>query len=89
MKKATGMGQIPAKLLTEAVYVLAYPLSGIINILVKLSIFPEVCRFAKPKSLFKKDSETDPRNYIHISLPASIVQNSEKSIHYQLQDYLK
>ena len=80
-KKTAEMGQILANFLTESAYEIAYPLSEIINLLVKLSIFPEACRIAKLKPLFRKDSKTDPRNYRPTSLPASSVQNSGKSIH--------
>ena len=48
------MDQTPAKSLEEAAGVLAYPLSRIINVMVKLSIFTEESEIAKLKLLFKK-----------------------------------
>ena len=46
MNKAAEMDHIPAKLLREVSNVLAYPLFRIINLSVKLSVFPE-CKIAK------------------------------------------
>ena len=39
------MDQIPIKFLREAANVLAYPLAKITNLSVKLSVFPEECKF--------------------------------------------
>ena len=82
------MNQIAAKDLKEAADIWTYPLSRIINLLVKLSVFPEECKIATLKTLFKKASKTDPKNYRSISLLPLISKIIEKSIHYQLQDYL-
>lgn len=61
------MDQIPAKFLKEAGDVLAYPLSRIVNLSVRLSVFLEECKIAKLKPLFKKGSKTDPKIYRAIS----------------------
>ena len=42
---------------------LAYPLAKILNLSVKLFVFPEECKIAKLKPLFKKGSKTDRKNY--------------------------
>ena len=52
--KATAMDQIPAKFLREGAEVLALPLRNIINLSIKLSTFPDECKIAKLKPLFKK-----------------------------------
>ena len=41
VNKAAEMDQIPAKPLKEAADVFAYPLSKVMNLSVKLSVFPE------------------------------------------------
>ena len=43
-------------------------MAKIINLLVKLSVFPEEYKIAKLQRLFQKDSKTDPKIYIPISL---------------------
>ena len=55
------MYQIPIKCLNEAANVLAYPLSNVIIVTAKLSIFPEECKIAKLKPLFKKSWKTGPK----------------------------
>ena len=50
--KAAGMDQIPAKFLWDDAEVLALPLENIINLSIKLSIFPEKCKIAKLKPIF-------------------------------------
>ena len=40
----------------------------IINLSIKLSTFPEECKIAKLKPIFKKVAGTDPKNYRPISL---------------------
>ena len=57
------LDQIPAKFLRDGAEVLALPLGSIINLSIKLSTFPEECKIAKLKPIFKKGARTDPKNY--------------------------
>ena len=41
---------------------------NIINLWIKLSIFPEECKIAHSKALLKKGAKTDPKNYRPISI---------------------
>ena len=86
--KAAGMNQIPAKFLRNGAEVLALPLRNIINLSIKLSTFPEECKIAKLKPIFKKGARTDPKNYRPISLLPLVSKIIEKSIHFQIEDYL-
>ena len=86
------MGQSSAKSQEEAAGVLAYPLSRIINVTVKLSIFTEESETAKLKLLFKKGlslSKTDLKKCRLVSLLPLVSKSIEKSMHYQLQGYPK
>ena len=65
--KAAGMDQIPAKFLRDGVEVLALPLENIINSSIKLSTFPEECKVAKLKLIFKKGARTDSKDYVLFS----------------------
>ena len=58
--KAAGMGQIPAKFLRDGAEALALPLGNIINLSIKLSTFPEECKIATLKLIFKTGARTDP-----------------------------
>ena len=45
------------------------PITQICNLSIKFSHFPKDCKVAKLKSLYKKDTKTDPNNFRPISLP--------------------
>ena len=85
--KAVGFDQIPAKCLRVGSKVLALPL-GNINLSIKLSIFPEEYKIATLKPIFKKGARTDPKNYRPISFLPLVSKIIEKSIHFQIQDFL-
>ena len=66
--KAAGIVQIPAKFPRDGAEVLALPLGNITNLSIQISIFPEECKIAKLKPIFKKGARTDPKNYRLVSL---------------------
>ena len=86
--KATGMDQIPAKFPRDGAEVLALSLGNIMNLSIKLSTFPEECKIAKLKPIFKKGARTDPKNYRPISLLPLVSKIIENSIHFQIEDFL-
>ena len=86
--KAAGMDQIPAKFLRDGAEVLALPLGNIINLSIKLSTFPEECKIAKLKPIFKKGARTDPKNYRTISVLLLVSKIIDKSIHFQIKNFL-
>ena len=67
---------------------MALPLRNIINLSIKFSTFPEECKIAKLKPLFKKGARTDPKNYRPISLVPLVSKIIEKSIHFQIENYV-
>ena len=68
--------------------VLALPLKNLINLSIKLSTFPEECKIAKLKPIFKNGARADPKNYRLISFLPLISKLIEKSIHFQIEDHL-
>ena len=54
---------------------LDYPLSRIINLSVKLSVFPEECKTAKPKPVFKEKLLNRSQKLETYFTSASSVQN--------------
>ena len=66
--KAPSIDKLTGIFIKDGVDVLANPLSQIINISISSSTFPDPCKIAKLKALFKKGSKTDPKNYRPISL---------------------
>ena len=67
---------------------MALRLKKIINLSIKLPTFPEECKLAKLKPIFKKSATTDPKNYHPISLLPLVSKIIEKSIHFQIEDFL-
>ena len=86
--KAAGIDQILATFLREGAELLALPLGNIINLSKKPPTFIEECKIAKLKSIFKKGARTDPKNYRPISLLPLVSKIIEKSIHFQIEDFL-
>ena len=68
---------------------LNYPLSRIINLSVKLSVFPEECKTAKPKPVFKEKLLNRSQKLETYFTSASSVQNDSVTNNYKLQDCLK
>ena len=81
------MGQIPAKFLRDGAEALALPLGNIINLSIKLSTFPEECKIATLKLIFKTGARTDP-NYRPISLLPLVSKITKTSIHFRIENYL-
>ena len=75
------MDQIPAKFWKEAADVLVDPLSKIVNLSAKLSVFTEECKIARLKPLFKKRSKTNLNNYRPTSLLPAVSKMILKSTH--------
>ena len=86
--KAAGLDNLSGKFLKDGATILAKPLSQICNLSIKYSTFPNDCKIAKLKPLFKRGSKTDPKNYRPISLLPLISKIIEKIIHDQTQNFL-
>ena len=67
---------------------LAEPITKLCNLSILQSTFPNGCKQAKLKPLFKKGSKDDPKNYRPISLLPQLSKIIEKIIHGQVQKYL-
>ena len=55
---------------------------------IKVSTFPEECKTTKLNSIFKKGARTGPKNCPPISLLPPVSKIIEKSIKFQIEDYL-
>ena len=81
--KAAGLDNLSGNFLKNGATILAKPLSQICNLSIKYSTFPNDCKIAKLKPLFKRGSKTDPKNYRPISLLPLISKVIEKIVHDQ------
>ena len=82
-----GIDNLAGKFLKEGASVLASPITDLCNLSISLSSFPDDCKIAKLKPLYKKEAKTKPKNYRPISLLPLISKVIEKVIHNQTQNF--
>ena len=87
--KATGIDNISGRFLKDGASKLALPIMQLLNLSISLSTVPDKSKISKLKPLFKKGSNTDPKNYRPISLLPLVSKIFEKAIHDQTQQFLK
>ena len=81
LSKAADSDKLSGKFLKDGTDILARPISH------KLNFFPRSPKIAKVKPLFKKGSETDPKNYFPISPLPILSKIIKRIIHDQTQDF--
>ena len=86
--KSAGIDNLTGKFLKEGAPVLASPITDLVNLSISLSLFPDDCKIAKLKPLYKKEAKTKPKNYRSISLLPLLSKIIERIIHNQTQEFL-
>ena len=86
--KSAGINNLTSKFLKEGAPVLASPITDLINLSISLSSFPDDCKIAKLKPLYKKEAKTKPKNYRPVSLLPLNSNIIERIIHDQTQVFL-
>ena len=86
--KSAEIDNLAGKFLKEGAPALAPPATDLCNLFTSLSSFPDDCKIAKLKPLYKKEAKTKPKNYRLISLLPLISKVIEKVIHNQTQNFL-
>ena len=61
VNKAPGIDKLSGIFIKDGAVFLAAPLTQIINLSISTSTFPDLCKIAKLRALFKKGSKTDPK----------------------------
>ena len=87
-RKAAGIDDLSGRNLKDGSRVLSKPISQLCNLSIKLGSFPDSCKIAKLKPLFKKGFKINPSNYRPISLLPLISKIIEKLIHEQTSSFL-
>ena len=77
--KATGIDDL----------VIAAPLPLVINLSLQNGIVPSNWKVAQVTPLYKKDDETEASNYNPMSILPILSKILERSVHYQLVNYLE
>ena len=85
--KAAGIDNFSVKFLKDEIIV--KPLREICNLSITSRTFPNACKVAKLKPIFKKGKKTDPSNYRFISLLLLISKVLERVVHDQINAFLK
>ena len=85
--KAAGLDQISGKFLKDEAQILTKPISELCNLSMALGSFPDACKIAKVKPLFKKSSKTDPSYYRPISLLPLLSKVFEKLFSNQTEEF--
>ena len=86
--KAAGIDDLSGRFLKDGSLVLSKHRSELYNLSIKLGSFPNSCKIAKLKPLFKKGSKINPSNYRPISLQFLISKIIEKLVHEQISSFL-
>ena len=86
--KSAGIDNMAGKFLKEGASALASPITDLCNLSILLSSFPDDCKIAKLKPLYKKEAKTKPKNHKPISLLPLISKVIEKVILNQTQNFL-
>ena len=62
ISKAASIGKLPGLFLKDGDEILSKPISEICNLSISHGIFPNACKVAKLKPIFKKGKKVDPSN---------------------------
>ena len=88
VSKAAGLDNLSGRFLRDGAKVLAKPITDICNLSITSGKFPDTCKSAKLKPIYKKGSLTEASNYGPISLLPLISKVIEKVIHDQTSTFL-
>ena len=61
--KASGIDDLSRIFLKDGAKLLTTPITELCNLSISSRAFPDACKIAKVKALFKKGTRTDPKNY--------------------------
>ena len=86
--KAAGLDDLSVHFQKDGAKFLAKQISDLCNLSINSEKFPDLCKVAKLKPLYKKGSLTQPCNYRPISLLSLISKVIEKLIHDQTSTFL-
>ena len=87
--KASGNDDLSGIFLKDGTKLLTTPVTQLCNPSISSRRFPDACKIAKLKPLFKKGTKTDPKNYRPISLLPLISIVLERAMHEQTTEFLE
>ena len=88
VSKTAGLDSLPGHFVKDRAKFLVKPVSHLCNLSINSEKFPDSCKVAKIRPLYKKVSLTQPCSYRPISLLSLISKVIEKIIHDQTSTFL-
>ena len=88
-KKATGVDQIPPKILRVGAEALSAPISSIFNMSISQKKFPDSMKVAQVSPIFKKDDPFIKKNYRPVSVLTTHSKIFERIMFDQLSDHFE
>ena len=86
--KVPGIHDLSGIFLKDVASLLATPIAQLCNLPISSGRFPDACKIAKLKPLFKKGFKTDLKNYRPISLLPFMSKVVERIVHEQTMEFL-
>ena len=83
VSKSSDKEKLPGRFLKDGAKILSKPITEMYNLSISHGIFPNACKVAKLKPIFRKGKKVDPSNYR--SLISKII---EKVVHDQTNEFL-
>ena len=87
--KACGPNSIPSKILKANAYILAEPLTYLINLSLIQGKFPQLLKLADVCPIYKKNDKNKCENYRPISLLSNLSKLYERAMHRRIYDFLE
>ena len=88
-KKATGHDNIPPKLVKIGASILCKPITYLVNMSIKTSVFPDTLKRAEVTPIYKKEDMLDKKNYRPVSVLPCISKVYESILLDQLGQYFE
>ena len=83
-RKATGIDDLPTRFIRDGAEGIAYPISYIIDLLLKTGVVPHQIKAARVIPLYKKNSKLELSNYRSVSILSTQSKILERAVHIQL-----
>ena len=87
ISKACGIDKLPGRFLKDGAKILSKSICEICSLSISDGIFPNACKVAKLKSIFRKGKKVNPSNYRPISLLPLISKINEKVVNNQTNEF--
>ena len=60
--KSAAVDTLTGRFLKDGANILVKPISAVLNLSISQAVFPNACKVAKLRPIFKKEKKTDPSN---------------------------